>query len=428
VVSNEMLKEIGYRLGHEINLFVTHTRDEWGGPLVASSEPGIFATGILSERLPGTAWRETVLLSREFVSATERIGEYAFQVGYSPIVAASGEALGVLSIPMIYGQDAVDRELARRNSLILALYLLILLVVIFIGMILARRISSPIERLAEATRRLSAGDLDYRIPHHSRDEFGHLVDSFNRMTEDLRRSRETIVRAEKDAAWREMAKQIAHEIKNPLTPMRLSAQQVLRAYEDDHEDFVEIFTRGLETIIRQTESLRRIASEFSAFARLPARQMKPVDAAALVREVAGLYSGTENVTVVEKIAAVPPVIADREELWRVIVNLAANAVQAMERDGGTLTVGTAATDGGVEISVTDTGVGIPAEDMTKLFVPNFSTKTGGTGLGLAISKAVVETCGGAIEVSSEVGRGTVVRVVLPAADPETERTSEAPET
>jgi len=417
IVSNEMLKEIGYRLGHEINLFVTHVRGEWGGPLVASSEPGIFATEILSERLPGRAWLQSVLLSRDFVSATETIGEYAFLVGYSPIADATGHAVGVISLPMIYGQDAVDRELARRNSLILALYLLILLIAIFIGMVLARRISSPIERLAEATRRLSAGDLDYRIPYRSRDEFGHLVESFNRMTEDLRESRETIVRAEKDAAWREMAKQIAHEIKNPLTPMRLSAQHILRAYEDGHEDFEEIFSRGLETIIRQTESLRRIASEFSAFARLPARNMTAVDPAALAREVAGLYAGTRDVEVREEIAATPTVTADREELKRVLVNLASNAVQAMEKAGGKLTIGTSSDGATVLIEVSDTGVGIPPEDMAKLFEPNFSTKTGGTGLGLAISKAVVTNSGGSIEVSSSVGEGTTITVRLPAGKP-----------
>jgi len=415
VVSNEMLKEVGYRLGHEINLYVTRARDAWGGPLVASSEPGIFATEILPERLPGRAWLHTVLLSREFVSATETIGEYAFLVGYSPILSADGRrAIGVISLPMIYGQDAVDRELARRNSLIFALYILILLVVIFTGMVLARRISSPIERLAEATRRLSAGDLDYRIPHRSRDEFGHLVDSFNRMTEDLRESRETIVRAEKDAAWREMAKQIAHEIKNPLTPMRLSAQHILRAYEDGHEDFEEIFSRGLSTIIRQTESLRRIASEFSAFARLPARNVTEIDPAALAREVAGLYGGTENVTVREEIEATPPVMADREELKRVLVNLASNAMQAMEKRGGTLTIATAAEGGAVRFTVSDTGVGIEPSDMAKLYEPNFSTKTGGTGLGLAISRAVVESSGGSIEVESAVGVGTTVTVRLPA--------------
>jgi signal transduction histidine kinase len=425
-VSDEDMKEIGSRLGLEVNLFLTGAGGHWGAPLVASSEPGLFATELFSDRLPGRAWLETILLGQEFFAKAETAGGYSYLVGYSPIRDASGQAIGAIGLPLIFGQDAVDRELARRNSLILALYLLILLVVIFIGMVLARRISSPIEELATATRRLSAGDLDYRIPRRSRDEFGYLVDSFNQMTADLRASREQLVAAERDAAWREMAKQIAHEIKNPLTPMRLSAQHILRAFRDRHEMFEEVLTRGVDTIIRQTESLTRIAGEFSAFARLPITERRPTDVAALAREVAGLYAGLPTVTVKEQIGETPPINADPEELRRVLVNLATNAVQAMEPHGGTLTIRTgvirARYSGAhrelVEISFADTGTGIRKEDLERLFRPNFSTKTGGTGLGLAMCKAVVEGLGGHIGVESEVGVGSVFVVRIPVGQGE----------
>jgi signal transduction histidine kinase len=421
VVSDEDMKEIGSRLGLEVNLFLTGAGGTWGAPLVASSEPGLFATELFSDRLPGRAWLETVLLGREFFASPEMAGGYSYLVGTTPLTDEAGRIIGAISLPLIYGQDMVDRELARRNSLILALYLLILLVVVFIGMILARRISSPIERLAQATRRLSAGDLDYRIPRSGKDEFGYLVDSFNQMTEDLKDTRERIVNAEKDAAWREMAKQIAHEIKNPLTPMRLSAQHILRAFRDQNEGFDEILTRGIETIIRQTESLTRIAGEFSAFARLPIRELTKTDVAAVAREVAGLYSGLSEITVIEEIEDTAPVLADREELKRVLLNLAGNAVHAMESGGGTLTIrsGLVRTRFGgevrelVEVSIRDTGVGIPPEHVEQLFKPNFSTKTGGTGLGLAISKAVIEGIGGHIVVESKPGVGSEFTVRLP---------------
>ncbi len=420
-VDDEDLKEIGSRLGLEVNLFVPGAGGAWGAPLVASSEPGLFATELFSDRLSGRAWLETILLGREFFASPETAGGYSYLVGYSPIRDDRGEAIGAISLPLIFGQDAVDRELARRYSLILALYLLILLVVVFIGMVLARRISSPIEELATATRQLSAGDLDYRIPRRSRDEFGYLVDSFNQMTEDLRTSREQIVAAERDAAWREMAKQIAHEIKNPLTPMRLSAQHILRAFRDRHEDFGDILARGVDTIIRQTESLTRIAGEFSAFARLPLTERRPTNLTALAREVAGLYTGLTAVTIVEELEDTPEVIADPEELKRVLVNLATNAVQAMEQGGGTMTIRTgvitARFEGAsrelVEVSFGDTGIGIPEEDMARLFHPNFSTRTGGTGLGLAMCKAVVEGVGGSISVESRVGVGSVFTVRIP---------------
>ena len=161
------MKEFSSRLGLEVNLFLSGVGGAWGAPLVASSEPGLFATELFSDRLSGRAWLQTILLGREFFASAETAGAYSYLVGYSPILDARGHAIGAISLPLIYGQDAVDRELARRNSLILAMYLLILLMVIFIGMILARRISSPIEELATATHRLSAGDLEYRIPRRS---------------------------------------------------------------------------------------------------------------------------------------------------------------------------------------------------------------------------------------------------------------------
>jgi signal transduction histidine kinase len=424
VVSNETLKEIGYRVGQEVNLFLVDAERRGGAPLLASSEPGIFATELFSDRLSGEAYTETVIRGKEFHADRETAGDFSYLVGYTPFRDPEGRILGVIGLPLIYGQDAVDRELSRRNSLLLALYVLILMIVALIGMLLARRISAPIKRLAEATHRVSAGDLDHRIPGRSRDEFGNLIDSFNKMTEDLRDSRERIVRAEKDAAWREMARQIAHEIKNPLTPMRLSAQQILRAYGDDHEDFANILNQGLDTIIRQSETLSRIASEFSAFARLPKRKLVPVDVVAIVREVCDLYRASRGVELVEEIREVPRVLADPDELKRVIVNLASNAVQAMESEGGTLRIGTglmsAMLEDGcrhmVEIWVSDTGVGIPEEDLGRLFQPNFSTKTGGTGLGLAISRAVVDSLGGHIGVRSKVGEGSTFTVLIPPED------------
>jgi signal transduction histidine kinase len=419
--ADDTLKEIGYRLDQEINVFLRVEHGTWGARLIASSEPGLFLTELFNDRLSGAAYRETVLLGREFHAARESAGDYSYLVGYTPIRDESHRAIGAVSLPLLYGQDAVDRELGRRNSLLLALYLMTLLVVIFIGMVLARRISSPIERLVEATGRLSAGDLSYRVPGGSGDEFGYLVRSFNRMTEDLRASRDQLVRAERDAAWREMARQIAHEIKNPLTPMRLSAQHLKRAFDDGHPEFPEILARGVETIIRQTDVLKRIAGEFSAFARLPMRSLAPVDAAAVARETAGLFRGSTEVSIVEEIAPVPPVMADADDLRRVLVNLATNSVQAMEGRPGVLMIRVreAALAGkrAVEVTVTDTGTGIAPEDMGRLFEPSFSTKKGGTGLGLAISRAVVVSFGGEIAIRSEPGRGTTVTVTLPAAPP-----------
>jgi signal transduction histidine kinase len=205
--------------------------------------------------------------------------------------------------------------------------------------------------------------------------------------------------------------------------MRLAAQHLLRAYGDRHPDFEEILSRSVDTIIRQTEALKRIAGEFSAFARLPTRDLRPVGPASIAREVAGLYQGDVDITVVEEIQEAPEVLADEDELRRILVNLTTNAVEAMQDGGGTLTLGirkARAALGGVprevvEVIVRDTGVGIPPTDLARLFEPNFSTKTGGTGLGLAITRTLVEAFGGEIEVASTPGEGTTVTVRLPPA-------------
>jgi signal transduction histidine kinase len=281
--------------------------------------------------------------------------------------------------------------------------------------------------MAEGTRRVAAGDLEFRIPRGPRDELGDLVDSFNRMTEGLAAGREAAARAEREAAWREMAKQVAHEIKNPLTPMRLHAQHLLRAQEDGSPDLPEITRKAAATVLRQAEALQRIAADFSAFARLPRRSPGPLDLAPLAREAADLWNGVEGVaTTVEAPEGLPRVFADREEMRMVLVNLCGNGVEAMPR-GGRLVLRLRAAAGPpaeVLLEVEDTGIGIPPEDVPRLFDPSFSTKTRGTGLGLAIVRRAVEDAGGRVEVRSEPGRGSVFTVRIPALVPDPPRPPE----
>jgi nitrogen fixation/metabolism regulation signal transduction histidine kinase len=247
------------------------------------------------------------------------------------------------------------------------------------------------------------------------DELGEVVTAFNQMQRDLGESRERLVKAEKESAWRDMARQVAHEVKNPLTPMRLAAEHLRRAWRDEVPDFGDVLERGVDLIVRQIESLQRIATAFSDFARFPARKREPVDLAALVGEVLDLWQGAPQISVVRRIEpGLPPVAADHDELRRVIVNLAKNAVEAMEDRPGTLTVSLERKDALLVLTMTDDGPGIPAEVLPRLFEPYFSTKTKGTGLGLALVKRAVDDLGGTIDVTSRPGQGTTVVVSLPA--------------
>jgi signal transduction histidine kinase len=423
-LSSDWCKKESWRLNRDINVYVVSR-------LRASSEPGVFRTELFPDRLSGRAFLEVVLCRREFFSHREHAGEYSFLTGYAPLKdPASEEVIGAIGVPMFWRQGALDRELARRNTTLLATYMLTLILVVFIGILLSRRISSPIERLARATDKLGEGDLSYRIPRSTRDELGDLVDSFNRMAEDLAASRDQVVRAEKDAAWREMARQVAHEIKNPLTPMKLAAQQILRAWGDQHPDMDRILRRAGETIVRQVENLRLIASDFGDFARISVGEAKLIPIDATVRDVLALYAGlAEQGIVIEADLDedLPPVRADAEGLRRVLINLLQNAAQALRpRGGGRIRVRTRPTtvrfEGEdhpfVEIAVEDDGPGIAAADVSRVFEPNFSTKSGGTGLGLAICRQIVESLHGQIHLESEVGVGTTVRVHLPAGSGE----------
>jgi signal transduction histidine kinase len=411
-VPDDRVKEIAYRVGVPVNLFL-------GDSLVASSERGIIATELFSLRLPGPAYEQVVLLGRGAYLARERFGSYPFLVGYAPVRGAGGAPAGVLSVPLLFRQDQADRDLARTTTVALGLYILVLLGVAGAGLVLARRMAGPVEALSEATRRVAGGDLKTRIPRGPRDELGALVDSFNRMTEGLEAGREAQARAERETAWREMAKQVAHEIKNPLTPMRLHAQHMLRAKQDGSPDLGPIAEKAAEVILRQADALQRIATDFSAFARLPRRNPEPVDLAAMAREAADLHRGAEGLEiVVEAPEGLPPVLADREEMRLVLVNLCGNAAEAMP-SGGRLVIRLRADPGpppAAVLEVEDTGVGIPPGDMPRLFDPSFSTKTRGTGLGLAIVHRAVSDTGGRIAVRSEVGKGSVFTVTIPIAN------------
>jgi nitrogen fixation/metabolism regulation signal transduction histidine kinase len=270
------------------------------------------------------------------------------------------------------------------------------------------------------------------------------VDSFNRMMEELKDSRHHIIQAEKESAWREMARQIAHEIKNPLTPMRLSASHILKAHRDEHPKFDRILAEGLERIAAQVDALGKIASEFSDFARFPHANIQPNDLNAVVSNAVRLVAeevrdADPAVTVKETYGDLPAVPLDRDEMERAVINVVKNAVQALREEGGTVRVLTrlrgqekgdsqrrkatrrvAKTerrlrpkDRVVEIVVTDDGPGIPAEIQPRLFEPYFSTKSGGTGLGLAICKRSITQMGGEIAIDSEEGVGTTVTVRLP---------------
>ncbi|MFN0007482.1 MAG: ATP-binding protein [Planctomycetota bacterium] len=322
----------------------------------------------------------------------------------------------------VLGVGVDDRDIYEMvnelHGLLVAATLLALGIVVVGTVVVARRTTRPILLLKEQTEKISKGDLEARVEVRSRDELGDLARSFNHMTVELAESRRRLVKAEKDSAWREMARQVAHEIKNPLTPISLSVDLLKRARDEGSPQFDAIFDRTVDLVQRQVEGMRRIASDFSAFAGAHRPRPEIVDAASVLEEVLELNSAwaSESGIDIERSIESVRVFVDRGELRRVLINLVSNALEAMNR-GGRLKASVARVadpaGGRVEIVIRDTGVGISTEVRQRLFEPYFTTRTGGTGLGLAIARRLVELMAGTIEIlPNPEGQGTLARVVL----------------
>ena len=288
---------------------------------------------------------------------------------------------------------------------------------LLLGWLLARRITRPVRQLVAATRQVAAGDRLVDLPAGRRDELGELMDAFATMLHELDESEHALRRAERVAAWQEIARELAHEIKNPLTPIQMAIETTRRAWKRNHPQFDEVFDESTHTILEEVNRLKTIVSEFSQFARMPRPNPHPCDLNDLIHQSVVLYRDTDGVTIDEELApGVGERFVDPDRMTQVIQNLLKNAIQAagaMERHGRVKVATRIMETGGVELSIEDNGCGIPAEDLPRVFTPYFTSKAGGTGLGLAVVHRIVTGHDGRIGVSSRVGEGTRFMVQLP---------------
>jgi signal transduction histidine kinase len=296
-----------------------------------------------------------------------------------------------------------------------------LLVAVLASLWFAARVTRPIVSLAEAARRVAAGDLGAKVEVESSDELGELAASFNRMTEDLAQQRDRTLQAERVAAWRELARRLAHELKNPLFPLQVTVENLMRAKQKAPEMFEEVFHEGTATLLAEINNLKTIIARFSEFSRMPQPQRQPTQVNDVVRSVLRVFHAQLRVNDKEKnqIAvhteladALPETSADPDLLHRALQNLVLNAIDAMPQ-GGDLTIRTATLGDRIALSVSDTGCGLTQEECGRLFTPYYTTKQHGTGLGLAIVQSVVSDHGGKISVESTKEKGTTFRIELP---------------
>jgi nitrogen fixation/metabolism regulation signal transduction histidine kinase len=299
------------------------------------------------------------------------------------------------------------KESELRQSLLLSfliLYSPMLLISLAAGWYLARRITAPLAELSSGVQQLAAGKWEHRVAIRSRDEIGRVGKTFNQMVENLRRQQEQVIALEKMAAWREIARVLAHEIKNPLTPMQLMVRQIQDEYKGEDENYRQTLAEGCRIIDEEIEQLRKLVREFSDFARMPELHPAPGSLNELATEVARLYA--QRPIELQLDPELPKLNFDGEALRRVLINLIENAMQASPAAKIIVRTFPVPQDKQIAIAVEDTGAGIPPENLSRIFEPYFSTKRSGVGLGLAIVKRIIEEHGGTIAVSSEVGRGS----------------------
>jgi nitrogen fixation/metabolism regulation signal transduction histidine kinase len=284
---------------------------------------------------------------------------------------------------------------------------------------IAARVSRPIEQLAAAAEQVAGGNWETRVPVRGRDEVGVLARSFNHMTGQLVSQRERLVQTERVAAWRELARRLAHELKNPLFPLQLTVENLVRARELPPAEFDEVFRESTHTLGMEISNLKTIIARFSDFSKMPKPELERIDARDALNRVFTLYNAAAADGVAIRfdiqLPADPILIdADPELLHRALSNLVLNAKDAMP-NGGTLTLSAKSLDGKVEIRVADTGEGMTPEECERLFTPYYTTKQHGTGLGLAIVQSVIADHAGTIAVESHTGGGATFVITLPQA-------------
>jgi signal transduction histidine kinase len=408
VVDDNLMVWVSRLIDQDVNIFA-------GPQLVATSERNLFASGVLPTRTSADVYR-ALQLEREAAAVTrEQFGTLGFLVAATAITAPQSDTM--LTVPLTSRQQEIEAEIDTLDRRVLLGALLFVFGGAGIGYWLAERIADPVKRLTRATRRIARGDLDARIAATSSDELRRLVEDFNRMARELQRQQKELERTHRLEAWAEMARQVAHEIKNPLTPIQLNAEHLRRVHADRGEPLSPVLEECVGTILTQVKLLRQIASEFSSFASAPAVRLGEVDVSALLHETIDPYRvglGDRIDFDVDVPATLPPVFIDRTLIARALTNIVENALHAMPGHG-TLHVDAAAVDSVVRIRVADSGVGMDADALGRAFEPYFSTKATGTGLGLPIAKRNIESSGGTIRVASERDRGTTVELTLPVA-------------
>lgn len=381
------------------------------GRRIASSDKLIGRLADQHQRMNSAAFESLRNGLEDFRLVQEKWNDLSFKTVYVPLEERSILYLG---IPYYAQNQETQDNLFNFLGFLFSIYAFVMAIAAALTVYVSQNITNPLERIREGIRSLRLG-RNTALEWNSNDEIGELVREYNLAIQKLEDSTEKLRKSERENAWREMAKQVAHEIKNPLTPMKLRIQHLMRAYQQDPTQAAPMIKRVSNSLIEQIDTLTRIANEFSRFAQMPKPNNSHFDLVELLEAVTMLFSEDESYQITfQSTLSSAPVYADRDHLTRIVNNLIKNAIQSIPTNRpGFIEVNLNPKETYLLFSVTDNGSGIPKDIQAKVFSPNFTTKSSGTGLGLAMSRQMIEQAGGTIYFETEPDKGTRFSVEIP---------------
>jgi len=407
---NELLIRLSNTFNTDINLY------DLNGFLIATSRPEIFYRNLTSHRINNLAFINLANLTKSEYIQKEKVGTLEYISAYVPFMGINKKPIAYLNLPYFRMQSILAREISNLIVAIVNFTLLLIVITMSLAVFISGRLTSPLTMLGKGLASVGVGKKSEHLQYLGSDEIGELVRQYNRMVDEIEESASKLANSEREYAWREMAKQIAHEIKNPLTPMKLNVQQLFKSWKDKAPGFDKLLERFTKNQIEYIDNLSSIASSFSSFAMMPGNNPEEINLLDQVRSTLELFKNTENVTFGFEW---PPenkvmIYADKEHINSVFANLIKNGIQSIPAGKeGKINVKLEILHDKVLASIQDNGSGINEELRKKLFTPNFTTKSSGMGLGLSIAKKYVENANGRIWFESENDNGSVFYVELP---------------
>lgn len=405
IAQSEMLSEIGSYIQSDISFYNS------SGYLLSTSQPEIFSLGLQSNLINPVVFDQLVEKENQSMIADESIGSLDYKVCYAVVNGSGNELAGFIAMPFFDSKNHLSRQQIEVFEKLITIFGLIFICAILLGNVVLNNLLFPLRMVAGKIREITLQEVNKPIDYESSDEIGSLVKDYNQMLVKLEESKLALAKSQKETAWKEIAKQVAHEIKNPLTPMQLKIQQLLRRYNEGTKEY-----DSLTSLLTQVDTLSQIAESFSAFAEMPVPNNQVFGWSELVEEVTQLYT-SDNVKINLECEQDIFIEADKDIFRRILNNLVLNAIQAVEEELVEIRVVLVKKAEKALLSVSDKGKGIPEELKEKIFLRYFSTKSTGSGIGLALAKKGIENAGGNIWLESKEGEGTTFYVSMPLSTP-----------